>query len=94
MGCQPKITNFQECIAEGNPVMESYPRKCRANDKTFVEVIGEPVEHDKPIGGERDEHGCLGPAGYQWCPSKQKCVRMWEEYCEEYKIQYKGGKPE
>lgn len=38
-------------------------------------------ETEKPIGGERDEHGCLGPAGYSWCESKQKCLRVWEEGC-------------
>lgn len=43
------------------------------------------------IGGEKDEHGCLGPAGYSWCPSTQKCQRMWEEYCEEYKDQFRGN---
>jgi len=25
----PEITNFEECIAAGNPAMESYPRQCR-----------------------------------------------------------------
>ncbi|MDD5711011.1 MAG: META domain-containing protein [Candidatus Colwellbacteria bacterium] len=33
------ITNFEECEAAGYPVMESYPRQCRAGDQTFVEVI-------------------------------------------------------
>ncbi len=37
---------------------------------------------DKPIGGERDEHGCYLMAGYQWCEEKQKCLRTWEEECE------------
>jgi hypothetical protein len=46
----------------------------------------------KIIGGDRDEHGCLGPAGYAWCPSTGKCQRMWEEYCEEYKDQFKPAK--
>ncbi|MBW3017285.1 hypothetical protein KY316_02845 [Candidatus Woesearchaeota archaeon] len=38
-GCaeQAQITNFDECAAAGNPVMESYPRQCRANGQTFVE---------------------------------------------------------
>lgn len=36
---------------------------------------------EKPIGGERDEHGCLSTAGYTWCESKQKCLRTWEEEC-------------
>ena len=33
------------------------------------------------IGGETDEHGCVIPAGYSWCESKQKCLRTWEENC-------------
>ena len=42
------------------------------------------------IGGDTDDHGCLIGAGYSWCPSTEKCQRMWEEYCEEYKSVYKG----
>jgi putative hemolysin len=34
------------------------------------------------IGGQKDEHGCLIPAGYSWCEEKQKCLRVWEESCE------------
>jgi hypothetical protein len=41
------------------------------------------------IGGDRDEHGCLIAAGYRWCPSEQECMRMWEEYCEEYSDQFR-----
>ena len=34
------ITNFEECIAAGNPAMESHPRQCRTEDgKHFVEVL-------------------------------------------------------
>jgi len=34
------IDSFEECIAAGNPVMESYPRQCRTADgKHFVEII-------------------------------------------------------
>ena len=36
---------------------------------------------EEPIGGERDEHGCLLMAGYTWCEAKQKCLRVWEEGC-------------
>lgn len=35
-----------------------------------------------PLGGDRDEHGCIPSAGYQWCEAKQKCIRPWEETCE------------
>jgi len=34
------------------------------------------------LGGDRDEHGCIGSAGYSWCGPKQKCLRTWEESCE------------
>lgn len=38
------IDSFQECVEAGNPVMESYPRQCRAGDKTFIEDIGNELE--------------------------------------------------
>lgn len=31
-----EITNFEQCAAAGNPIMESYPEQCSANGKTFV----------------------------------------------------------
>ena len=38
-------TNFEQCIAEGNPAMESHPRQCRTIDgKHFVESISENKE--------------------------------------------------
>jgi hypothetical protein len=33
------------------------------------------------VGGDRDEHGCIGSAGYSWCQARQKCLRIWEESC-------------
>lgn len=30
-------------------------------------------------GGDRDEHGCIGSAGYTWSPLRKKCIRVWEE---------------
>jgi hypothetical protein len=40
----PVISNFQECAAAGNPVMESYPRQCATKDgRTFIEDVA-PVE--------------------------------------------------
>lgn len=32
----------------------------------------------RPIGGDRDAHGCLPAAGYAWCAREQQCVRPWE----------------
>ncbi|MEW6992797.1 hypothetical protein AADZ84_00795 [Colwelliaceae bacterium MEBiC 14330] len=30
------------------------------------------------VGGDRDEHGCIGSAGYQWCGNLNQCIRPWE----------------
>ncbi len=41
-----------------------------------------PPETEGPlVGGDSDEHGCKGSAGYEWCEGKQKCIRSWEESC-------------
>jgi len=40
-----------------------------------------PEDCATPLGGDRDEHGCIGSAGYSWCEEKQKCLRVWEEDC-------------
>jgi hypothetical protein len=34
-----EISDFESCIAAGNPAMESFPRQCRANGQIFIEVI-------------------------------------------------------
>ena len=57
------ITNFDECAAAGNPIMESYPEQCRTADgRTFVN------QHQTAPTPPR-EAGCV-PAG---C-SKEVCV--------------------
>ena len=38
------VTNFKECVAEGNPIMESYPRQCRSGEQTFTENIGNELD--------------------------------------------------
>ncbi|MFA7286233.1 MAG: Gmad2 immunoglobulin-like domain-containing protein [Patescibacteria group bacterium] len=39
------VTTFEECVAEGNPVMESYPRQCRSiAGQGFTEDIGNVIE--------------------------------------------------
>lgn len=30
------------------------------------------------VGGDRDEHDCIGSAGYQWCARLEECIRPWE----------------
>ena len=35
------------------------------------------------VGCDLDEHGCNPSAGYQWCELLGKCIRPWEEPCED-----------
>ena len=30
------------------------------------------------VGGDRDEHNCIGSAGYQWSMLKKECIRIFE----------------
>jgi hypothetical protein len=37
-----------------------------------------PDPTPRRIGGDRDAHGCLPAAGYQWCERTGRCERSWE----------------
>ena len=50
-------------------------------DDYIEESVMEPGEDEPLVGGDKDEHGCIGSAGYTWCEAKQKCLRTWEEEC-------------
>lgn len=69
-------------------------------EDTWICVDGQWVKHGVPsapkpedgcgeekiIGGDKDEHGCIGSAGYTWCEPKQKCLREWEEPCKQEEV--------
>jgi len=46
---------------------------------TAIFKTSSPVQ--KIVGGDKDEHGCIGSAGYTWCEELEKCIRPWEEQC-------------
>ena len=58
---------------------------------SFLILSGCTSDKELSVGGDKDEHGCIGSAGYQWCPSTENCQRMWENYCKEYAEQYRGN---
>lgn len=65
--CQERV-----CMGTGCPCLEtskSCPQDCAKSSE------------DALVGNDRDEHGCIGSAGYSWCEVKQKCLRVWEEKC-------------
>ncbi len=55
-------SSFEECVAAGNPVMESYPRQCMANGRTFTENIGGGSTSNARGGGMNSYYGSTGIA--------------------------------
>jgi len=86
------ISNFEECIAAGNPAMESYPRQCRdpISDTTFVEEIDEwkldgivLMKHD--VNGNFACFGCSSPGeGPAICIDPIMEMKLFEETAERY----------
>ena len=53
------IRSFEDCVAAGNPVMESYPRQCRTEGgKHFVEEI---IVEEEPEIETTEETGVITP---------------------------------
>ncbi len=54
-------------------------------NKAVLEAMAETFRFadakENMVGNDKDEHGCIGSAGYSWCEAKQKCLRTWEEKC-------------
>ena len=49
---------------------------------TTVSTTSSSTNVNQPlVGNDRDIHGCISSAGYTWCANKQKCLRVWEEKC-------------
>jgi len=78
--CQTNGGKFNECASacRHDPAAEICTMQC-----VLVCEFGQANNSNPPIvGGDKDEHGCIGSAGYQWCGLKQKCLRIWEEACD------------
>ena len=42
----PTVLSFEDCVAAGYPVMESYPRQCRTPDgRTYAEELPPPISY-------------------------------------------------
>ena len=71
------INSFDDCVAAGNPVMESYPKQCRTPDGiTYIEII--QPNTGKEICGGWDTYGevvcdCTGSIQKDSCPSNAEC---------------------
>ena len=41
-------------------------------------VACQKTETERLTGADRDNHGCIGSAGYLWCARENQCTRPWE----------------
>ncbi len=62
------IDSFEECIAAGNPAMESFPRQCIANGQTFTEILDLQEQCEINYGTWREEF--------------QECENIQEDLCD------------
>lgn len=73
------VTNFEQCVQAGYPVMESYPRQCRVpSGELFVESVTNP--EPKPVVKD----GCfVGGCSGQICSENEGAMSTCE-YRPEY----------
>lgn len=74
-GCAQKqeINSFEECVAAGYPIAESYPRQCMTPDKTFVEELSK----------EESLRMSCETAGGAWIEEVTECENINESTCTE-----------
>jgi hypothetical protein len=83
----------EACTMEYMPVCgdngQTYGNKCSACASKEINsyILGECTStvssgtdsgSGQLIGGQKDSHGCLGPAGYTWNEEVGACIRPWE----------------
>ena len=81
------VTNFEECAAAGNPVMESYPRQCRTPDgRVFVEEIAQQPEESTSTDAMQANGCAIAGCSGQLCVSADEASTIVTtcEYRSEY----------
>ena len=51
------------------------------NLQELVDQIKQILGDQQPIGGQKDDYGCLVAAGYSYCPAFNNCTRSWLTPC-------------
>jgi len=84
------INNSQKMISHKLEILETIQTRLASTSSAIqkLEQIQEQLREKERIqqnliGGDKDEYGCLIAAGYTWCQAKQKCLRTWEEKCDQ-----------
>ena len=72
---EEKVTNFDECVAQGNPIMESYPEQCAHEGIVYTrELLPEELEGFEP------QEAC-GLLGGTYIEDHNECEYIPEDAC-------------
>ena len=65
-------------FACSDPKVSKETQKMAKTDTAMM--VGNKIPQDSPMitGGDADEHGCRGSAGYTWSVVKNECIRIFE----------------
>ncbi|UFH56598.1 hypothetical protein [Spirosoma sp. KNUC1025] len=53
-------------------------KKTQTTTDQSADSVSNVVAVPEKVGGDKDEHGCIGSAGYQWSVVKNECIRTFE----------------
>ncbi len=75
-----KIINLLLATFLLNTVCSNKPVGKKENEKEQIAKATVTSDTVKPrmTGSDRDEHGCIGSAGYTWSIIKKDCIRIFE----------------
>jgi hypothetical protein len=67
-----------QCIrAPCPPIDTTFSNRCEAENAGATNI--REGECEQIVGNDRDEHGCIGSAGYTWDAEIGSCIRVWEK---------------
>lgn len=73
-------TKQVQCIkAPCDPIKQTYSNACMAAADQAIVISQGECEADVIVWNDKDEHGCIGSAGYIWSEDTQQCIRPREE---------------
>ncbi|GMH76382.1 hypothetical protein TrST_g6565 [Triparma strigata] len=70
---------IKDIKAAGELIFPNFTRRSLSDE----EISEESEEEETPsiVGGDEDDRGCIGSAGYTWCESLNECVRLFKTEC-------------
>ncbi len=77
---RPSISSYEECVAAGNPIMESYPEQCSDGINSFTRKLSDEekrrlnLDLDDPFSSRPDKSELLRQCPEAWIENKMPVV--------------------